>query len=114
MNQRWWYWLGLAGLLGLMGAANAGEEQLQSLCSFAQEESESKSIAALSEADSAALVDISGDVVVSGTSIPVCALVLANGKNQFSCDGQGHYALDDVWLDSAGQITLYADRKSVV
>lgn len=109
MNQKWWYWLGLAGLLSLMGmgSANAGGEG--DIARFIVSQAlESESVAALSEADSAALVDISGDVVVSGTSIPVCALVLANGKSQFSCDGQGHYTLDDVWLDSAGQVTLYA------
>lgn len=111
MSQKWWYQIGLAGLVGLMGISLANAEgERSSICSLENSLQEQEAAITRIEAEDGqlTLVDISGDVVVSGTSTPVCALVLANGKNQFSCDGQGHYALDDVWLDSAGQITLYA------
>ncbi len=47
---------------------------------------------------------ISGAVLVD--SLPVCALVLANGQHMFSCAGQGEYSLD-VPLDDNGEITLF-------
>jgi len=49
---------------------------------------------------------LSGRVSLNG--IPVCAMVLANGKSTFSCDGSGRFSLADVPLDDAGQITLFA------
>jgi len=53
-------------------------------------------------------IDLSGIVSLSGTDIPVCALVLANGRSQFSCDGEGHFALKSVPIDSQDQVTLYS------
>lgn len=52
-----------------------------------------------------------GRVVVSGTitigAIPVCALVLANGQNMFSCnENLGQFSLD-VPIDPDGNITLF-------
>ena len=48
---------------------------------------------------------ISGRVVLQSTDTPVCAMVLANGNNMFSCDGSGSYALEFP-LDSDGRFTL--------
>lgn len=53
-------------------------------------------------------VSLSGKVRLLGTDIPVCALVMANGKHSFSCDGAGNYHLDQVPIDQAGQLTLYS------
>lgn len=53
-------------------------------------------------------IDLSGRVRVSGTDIPVCALVLANGRSQFSCDGGGNFHLSEVPLDSNQEVTLFA------
>jgi hypothetical protein len=55
-------------------------------------------------------VNIAGRVLLKGSQDPVCALVLANGQHQFSCDGTGSYALN-IPLDSNGQFKLqvYAD-----
>jgi hypothetical protein len=46
---------------------------------------------------------VSGNVRFNGE--PLCALVLANGQNEFSCDGRGAFDLS-VPLDNAGLITL--------
>ncbi len=56
------------------------------------------------------LVDISGTVRLQNSQTPVCAMVLANGKHMFSCDGSGSYAMR-IRLDSNGQYKLqvYAD-----
>jgi hypothetical protein len=55
-------------------------------------------------------IDISGSVNVGNNGDPVCAMVLANGKHMFSCDGSGGYALN-IPLDKNGQFKLqvYAD-----
>lgn len=53
-------------------------------------------------------IDLSGVVSLFGTDIPVCALVLANGQSRFSCDGEGHFALKSVPIDSHDQVTLYS------
>jgi carboxyl-terminal processing protease len=49
---------------------------------------------------------ISGTVKYEGD--PVCAMVLANGKHQFTCSGDGTFDLTDVPFDSNEEITLYA------
>ncbi len=48
---------------------------------------------------------VSGSVFYRG--IPLCALVLANGRHMFSCSGDGSYKM---WvpLDANGEITLFA------
>jgi len=55
-------------------------------------------------------IDISGTVLLQDTQTPVCALVLANGQQMFSCNGTGSYALH-IPLDINGQYKLqvYAD-----
>jgi len=55
-------------------------------------------------------IDISGSVLLQNTQTPICAMVLANGQFQFSCDGNGDYSLN-VPLDDNGQFKLqvYAD-----
>jgi len=55
-------------------------------------------------------IKISGKVVLQNSQAPICAMVLANGKHMFSCDGTGSYALN-IPLDSNGQFKLqvYAD-----
>ena len=53
-------------------------------------------------------VTLSGKITLFGTNIPVCALVLANGKSQFSCDGAGNFSLADVPVDARGLVTLYS------
>jgi hypothetical protein len=55
-----------------------------------------------------AQINLSGQVYVANTSLPVCTLVLANGQSQFSCGGVGNYALKDVPVDTNHQITLFA------
>ena len=50
-------------------------------------------------------VPASGNVYFG--DIPICALVLINGQQQFSCDGTGRYDLS-VPVDAAGQITVQA------
>jgi hypothetical protein len=55
-------------------------------------------------------VNISGMILLQNSGTPVCAMVLANGQYQFSCDGSGSYALN-IPLDGNGQFKLqvYAD-----
>ncbi len=53
-------------------------------------------------------LDISGQVLLNGTTIPVCAMVLANGQSQFSCDGAGNFHLTAVPVDQSGKVTLYS------
>jgi hypothetical protein len=55
-------------------------------------------------------INISGKVLLQDNSTPICAIVLANGKHMFSCDGTGNYALN-IPLDSNGRFKLqvYAD-----
>ena len=56
-------------------------------------------------------INISGTVALgSNNTVPVCAMVLANGQYMFSCNGNGDYNMD-VPLDSNGQVTIqvYAD-----
>jgi len=55
-------------------------------------------------------INISGQVLMQNSQTPICALVLANGQQLFSCDGTGSYALD-IPLDTNGQFKLqvYAD-----
>jgi hypothetical protein len=55
-------------------------------------------------------INISGKVLLQDSQTSVCAMVLANGKYLFSCDGTGSYALN-IPLDSKGQFKLqvYAD-----
>ena len=55
-------------------------------------------------------IEISGLVLLQDTQTPICAMVLANGRYMFSCDGTGSYALS-ILLDNNGQFKLqvYAD-----
>ena len=55
-------------------------------------------------------INISGKVLLQNSQTPICAMVLANGKYLFSCDGSGSYALN-IPLDSNGRFKLqvYAD-----
>lgn len=55
-------------------------------------------------------INITGRVLLQDSDTPVCAMVLANGQFQFSCDGTGNYSLD-IPLDGNGQFKLqvYAD-----
>ena len=55
-------------------------------------------------------IDIAGKVILQDSQTPICAMVLANGKRMFSCDGTGSYALN-IPLDNNGQFKLqvYAD-----
>jgi hypothetical protein len=55
-------------------------------------------------------INISGKVLLQDSQTPICAMVLANGKYLFSCDGSGSYALN-IPLDSNGRFKLqvYAD-----
>jgi hypothetical protein len=55
-------------------------------------------------------INITGKVLSQNTQTPICAMVLANGKHMFSCDGSGSYALN-IPLDTNGQFKLqvYAD-----
>jgi hypothetical protein len=55
-------------------------------------------------------INIAGKVLLQNSQTPVCAIVLANGKRRFSCDGTGSYALN-IPLDHKGQFKLqvYAD-----
>ena len=53
---------------------------------------------------------IAGEVLLQNSQTPICAMVLANGKYMFSCDGTGSYFLK-IPLDNNGQFKLqvYAD-----
>jgi len=55
-------------------------------------------------------INISGRILLQNSNTPACAMVLANGKFQFSCDGTGNYSLN-IPLDGNGQFKLqvYAD-----
>jgi len=55
-------------------------------------------------------INIAGKVLLQNGQTPICAMVLANGKHMFSCDGTGSYALI-IPLDNNGQFKLqvYAD-----
>jgi len=55
-------------------------------------------------------INISGKVLLQNSQTPICAMVLANGKHMFSCDGTGSYALN-IPLDNNGRLKLqvYAD-----
>ena len=55
-------------------------------------------------------INITGNVLLQDSQTPICAMVLANGKHMFSCDGTGSYALN-IPLDNNGQFKLqvYAD-----
>ena len=55
-------------------------------------------------------INIAGKVLLQDTQTPICAMVLANGKHTFSCNGSGNYALN-IPLDNNGQFKLqvYAD-----
>jgi len=53
--------------------------------------------------ESADRVPVSGKVMFGGT--PLCAMVLANGQNMFSCSGDGSFNLM-VPLDGNGKVTL--------
>jgi len=55
-------------------------------------------------------LNISGKVLLQNSQTPICAMVLANGKFMFTCDGTGNYALN-IPLDANGQFKLqvYAD-----
>ena len=53
-------------------------------------------------------VHITGSVsTMMAQQTPVCAMVLINGQQMFSCDGQGSFELD-VPVDSNGEITIFA------
>ena len=49
--------------------------------------------------------EISGHVTYHGT--PLCALVLANGQRQFSCNNEGGFHLTNVPFDANDRITLF-------
>ena len=53
---------------------------------------------------------IAGQILLQNGQTPICAMVLANGKFMFSCDGTGGYFLK-IPLDNNGQFKLqvYAD-----
>lgn len=53
-------------------------------------------------------ISLSGHIRLSGAKTPVCAAVLANGKDGFSCDGTGAFALAAVPVDHNGQVVLFA------
>jgi hypothetical protein len=55
-------------------------------------------------------VDIRGAVLLGDSGTPICAMVLANGQFEFSCDGSGNYNMN-IPLDGDGQFKLqvYAD-----
>jgi hypothetical protein len=55
-------------------------------------------------------VTISGTILLKNTGTPVCAMVLANGQYDFSCNGSGTYSMN-IPLDDKGQFKLqvYAD-----
>ena len=55
-------------------------------------------------------INIAGKVLLQDSQAPICAMVLANGKHMFSCDGTGSYALN-IPLDNNGRFKLqvYAD-----
>ena len=55
-------------------------------------------------------IDISGTVLLQNSQTPVCAIVLANGQFEFTCDGTGSYS-GNIPLDNNGQFKLqvYAD-----
>lgn len=55
-------------------------------------------------------INIAGKVLTQNSQTPICAMVLANGKHTFSCNGSGSYALN-IPLDNNGQVKLqvYAD-----
>jgi hypothetical protein len=55
-------------------------------------------------AESAEWVPVTGKVMFGDT--PLCAMVLANGQNMFSCSGDGSFNLS-VPLGNNGQITLF-------
>jgi hypothetical protein len=61
-------------------------------------------IGAIQRAEAAVWTTIKGHILTQ-TGEPVCAMVLANGQDMFSCDGNGTYDLL-VPLDSSGNITL--------
>ena len=52
-------------------------------------------------------ITLSGKVYLQGTNTPVCAMVLANGKSMFSCNGGGNFSLAGVPVDGNGQVTLF-------
>ena len=61
-------------------------------------------LGALPRAESAEWVPVKGKVMFGDT--PLCAMVLANGQNMFSCSGDGSFNLS-VPLDSNGKVTLF-------
>ena len=60
--------------------------------------------------DAGKRVNISGTVLLQNSGTPVCAMVLANGQYEFSCNSSGSYSLN-IPLDGNGQFKLqaYAD-----
>jgi hypothetical protein len=63
-----------------------------------------------SPGDAGKRVNISGTILLQNSGTPVCAMVLANGAFEFSCNGSGTYSLN-IPLDNNGQFKLqvYAD-----
>jgi hypothetical protein len=64
----------------------------------------------VSPGDAGKRVNISGTILLQNSGTPVCAMVLANGQYEFSCNGSGSYSLN-IPLDNNGQFKLqvYAD-----
>jgi hypothetical protein len=64
----------------------------------------------VSPGDAGKRVNISGTILLQNSGTPVCAMVLANGEFEFSCNGSGTYSLN-IPLDNNGQFKLqvYAD-----
>jgi len=60
--------------------------------------------------DAGKRVNISGTILLGNSGTPVCAMVLANGQYEFSCNGSGTYSIN-IPLDNNGQFKLqvYAD-----
>lgn len=53
-------------------------------------------------------INLSGHIRLAGAKTPICAAVLANGKDGFSCDGTGAFSLMAVPVDHNGQVVLFA------
>ena len=63
-----------------------------------------------SPGDAGKRINISGTILLQDSGTPVCAMVLANGAFEFSCNSSGTYSLN-IPLDNNGQFKLqvYAD-----
>jgi hypothetical protein len=64
----------------------------------------------VSPGDAGKRINISGTILIGNSGTPVCAMVLANGAFEFSCNSSGTYSIN-IPLDNNGQFKLqvYAD-----